>query len=112
MLADALLRDEGARAFDGVRHDPETALRESAAATTELQARMVVHEIRNALIPAQVALSRLVRGLGEEAVAAEPLQRQRGRVDAGIQRALNFADEMLRVARIGMEPRTPRAPRI
>ncbi|WP_437893524.1 ATP-binding protein [Sorangium sp. So ce124] len=106
VLADALLRDEVALALDSVRPDPERALRESAAAATALQARMVVHEIRNALVPAQIALSRLVRELGH-AMDIEPLQRHRGRVDAGIHRALAFADEMLRVANLGEEPAAP-----
>ena len=106
VLADALLRDEVALALDGIRPDPERALRESAAAATALQARMVVHEIRNALVPAQIALSRLVRELGHT-MAGDPFQRYRGRVDAGIDRALAFADEMLRVANLGVEPAAP-----
>ncbi|WP_437629832.1 ATP-binding protein [Sorangium sp. So ce854] len=106
VLANALLRDEVAHTLDSVRPDPELALRESAASATALQARMVVHEIRNALIPAQGALSRLVRDLGE-ATQVEPLRRHRVRVDAGIQRALAFADEMLRVANLGVEPAAP-----
>ncbi|AUX24397.1 uncharacterized protein SOCEGT47_049340 [Sorangium cellulosum] len=106
VLADALLRDEVALALDSIRPDPARALRESAAAATALQARMVVHEIRNALVPAQIALSRLVRELGH-AMDGEPLQRHRGRVDAGIHRALAFADEMLRVANLGVEPAAP-----
>ncbi|KYG03817.1 hypothetical protein BE21_04310 [Sorangium cellulosum] len=106
VLADALLRDEVALALDGIRPAPERALRESAAAATALQARMVVHEIRNALVPAQIALSRLVRELGQ-VTDGEPFQRYRGRVDAGIHRALAFADEMLRVANLGVEPAAP-----
>ncbi|XXX73046.1 HAMP domain-containing sensor histidine kinase [Sorangium sp. So ce134] len=106
VLADAVLRDEVALALDGIRPDPERALRESAAAATALQARMVVHEIRNALVPAQIALSRLVREVGQ-AMDGEPFQRYRGRVDAGIHRALAFADEMLRVANLGVEPAAP-----
>ncbi|HTN83491.1 MAG TPA: HAMP domain-containing sensor histidine kinase, partial [Sorangium sp.] len=106
VLADALLRDEVALALDGVHPDPERALRDSAAAATALQARMVVHEIRNALVPAQIALSRLVRELAH-AMDGEPFQRYRGRVDAGIHRALAFADEMLRVANLGVEPAAP-----
>jgi signal transduction histidine kinase len=71
----------------------------------ELQARMVVHEIRNALVPAQVAFSRIDREIGES--QRTQLERYRGRVDAGIQRALSFADEMLRVASLGVEPAAP-----
>jgi len=106
VLASALLRDEVAYTLEGARVDLEHALRESAAEATALQARMVVHEIRNALIPSQVALSQLVRGVGES-VQMEPILRYRSRVDAGIQRALAFADEMLRVANLGVEPAAP-----
>jgi len=106
VLASALLRDEVGQTLDGVRPDPERALRDSAAEATALQARMVVHEIRNALIPAQTALGRLVRDLGDS-VQVEPLGRLQRRVDAGIDRALTFADEMLRVANLGVEPPAP-----
>ncbi len=102
VLADALLRDEVAHTLDGARPNAERALHDSAAASTALQARMVVHEIRNALLPAQIAFSRLDREIGE--TQPELLQRHRGRVAAGIQRALTFADDMLRVANLGVEP--------
>jgi signal transduction histidine kinase len=102
VLADALLRDEVAQTLDGARPGAERALHDSAAASTALQARMVVHEIRNALLPAQIAFSRVDREIGD--TQPELLQRQRGRVGAGIERALTFADEMLRVANLGVEP--------
>lgn len=50
VLADALLRDEVARTLDDARPGAERALHDSAAAATALQAKMVVHEVRNALI--------------------------------------------------------------
>jgi signal transduction histidine kinase len=105
VLADALLRDEVAHALEVARPGAERALHDSAAASTALQARMVVHEIRNALIPAQIAFSRVNQEIGETQPAL--LQRHRGRVDEGIQRALAFADEMLRVANLGVEPAAP-----
>ena len=46
VLADALLRDEVAHTIEGVRPDAERALHDSAAASTALQARMVVHVSR------------------------------------------------------------------
>lgn len=102
VLADALLRDEAAHTLDGVRPGAERALQDGAAVSTALQAKMFVHEVRNALVPAQIAFSRINREIGE--TQPELLQRHRGRVDAGIQRALAFADEMLRVANLGVEP--------
>lgn len=106
VLANALLQDEVAYAFEAVRPDPEQKVRESAAEATALQARMVVHEIRNALIPAQIALSKLSRELGD-ATQVGSLERHRIRLDAGIQRALTFAEEMLRVANLGLESPAP-----
>lgn len=104
VLADALLRDDVASTVDTIRPDAELTLHASAAGSTALQARMVVHEIRNALIPAQVAISRLNRETAEVDPAA--FQRHRERLAAGVQRALEFADEMLRVANLGIEPAT------
>lgn len=105
VLADALLRDEVAHTLEDARPGAARALHDSAAAATALQARMVVHEIRNAFVPAQIAFSRVNRELGETQPAL--LQRHRARVDEGMQRALTFADEMLRVANLGVEPAAP-----
>lgn len=105
VLASALLRDETTRRLD-LHSGQEGALRESAAAAFDQQARLVVHEIRNALIPSQIALSRLVREMGD-LVETESIQRHHGRVEAGIRRALTFADDMVRIAKLGAEPVTP-----
>lgn len=80
ILADALLRDE--------------------TTNYALQARMVVHEIRNALLPAQVAFASMATHLSSK---DEALQKRRARVEGGIQRALEFVDNMLRVANLGIE---------
>jgi signal transduction histidine kinase len=103
VLADALLRDETSLALSPPLPAPGMAAHESAAAANALQARMVVHEIRNALVPAEVALSRLVRDAGEAAEASK----HRARVEAGIRRALRFVDEMMKVASLGAEPPAP-----
>jgi signal transduction histidine kinase len=104
VLVDALLQDERSGVVERIR--PSTATRESVTVANVLQARMVVHEIRNTLVPAQIALSKLSRDLGD-ALRTEALLKQHARVDTGIQRALTFADEMLRVANLGAEPPTP-----
>lgn len=59
VLADALLRDEVAGTIQRARPDAAVAAQDSVAAASVLQARMVVHEIRNALVPAQVALAQI-----------------------------------------------------
>lgn len=98
ILADALLRDETAAIVERAHPDTARMVHENAAATFALQARMVVHEIRNALVPAQIAFRRA----REELPAS--MQRQNARIDHGIQRALDFVDNMLRVANLGVEP--------
>lgn len=103
VLVDALLQDERAGVVDRIR--PNTT-RETAASANVLQASMVVHEIRNTLVPAQIALSKLSRELGD-ALRTEPIMKQHARVDTGIQRALTFATEMQRVANLGAEPPMP-----
>jgi len=101
-MADALLRDEVAHTLDSARPGAERAMYGNGAASIALQAKMVGHEIRNALVPAQIAFSRLDREIAE--TQPELLQDHRKRVEAGIQRALTFADNMLRTANLGVEP--------
>ncbi len=103
ILADALLRDETAAIVDRVHPDTARMAREGAADVFALQARLVVHEIRNALVPAQVAFDSLLGHL-VQSESPELTQRQRSRVESGIQRALDFVDGMLRVANLGVEP--------
>lgn len=71
-----------------------------------LHARMVVHELRNALVPAQMALSSLTRSLGD-AASVEPVSKHARRIEGGLTRALDFAGQMLRAADLGDEPRSP-----
>ncbi|HEU4732569.1 MAG TPA: hypothetical protein VFT22_31960, partial [Kofleriaceae bacterium] len=103
VLADALGRDEVAGALEVASPGAERARCEGAATSVAMQARMVVHELRDALVPAQVAFSRLNRELAESQPAL--LQQHRERIDAGIQRALAFAEELLRVASLGVGSR-------
>ncbi|MBK9263996.1 MAG: sensor histidine kinase [Polyangiaceae bacterium] len=102
ILADALLRDETMGLVERA-HPDARMMQESAAATTALQARMVVHEVRNALVPAQIAFNAIVSKISDD---DEVLQKRRARVEGGIQRALDFVDGMLRVANLGVEQPT------
>lgn len=106
VLANALLRDDIANIVAAVRPAADRALHESAAAATALQARMVVHEIRNALVPARSAFLSLMEEL-DESVQMESLQRYQRRIREGINQALSFSENMLRVANLGMEPVAP-----
>lgn len=103
ILAEALLRDETATILGRAHPDAARAVQEGTAATVALQARMVVHEIRNALIPARTALSLMTGQLGETA-QADPMRSRAARIENGIERALTFVDGMLRVANLGAEP--------
>lgn len=105
VMANALLGDQVAHSFDGACPRAERALCDNAAESIALQARMVGHEIRNALVPAQIAFSQIIREIEES--HPELLERYRGRVAGGIQRALTFAENMLRAADLGAEPAAP-----
>jgi signal transduction histidine kinase len=105
VLARALLHDDLDRAMVRLNAEYSQVAHESVAATTALQARMVVHEVRNALVPAQVALAALTRHLGQ-GEPIEPIDRLKKRIEAGIGRALRFTEDMLKVANLGDEPRT------
>jgi signal transduction histidine kinase len=103
VLADALLRDQTSTILGRAHPDAARAVQEGTAATVTLQARMVVHEIRNALVPARTALSLMTGQLGELA-QADPVRSRAARIENGIERALAFVDDMLRVANLGAEP--------
>jgi signal transduction histidine kinase len=100
ILADALLHDETNRFVERTHPDAARMMQDSAAETYALQARMVVHEIRNALLPAQIAFDAIASTIPS---TEDSLQKKRVRVDAGLQRALDFVDGMLRVANLGAE---------
>jgi len=104
ILVDALLRDETAALVERVHPDTARMAHESAANVFALQARLVVHEIRNALVPVQVAFDTLCGQLIQGESADSVQGRRAARVRSGIQRALDFVDGMLRVANLGIEP--------
>lgn len=106
LLADALLRDDVTGTLEALRPAADRVQYESVAAATALQARMVVHEIRNALVPARSAFLSLVEEL-DESTRTESLQRYQRRIHEGINQALSFSENMLRVANLGIEPVAP-----
>lgn len=67
--------------------------RESAAEAAAREARLVTHEIRNALGPVQFALTRLLA-----LVAETEAQRQLTRVEQGVTRLFRFVEDRLRMA--------------
>ena len=81
----------------------------SAAAATAKQARMVAHEIRNALLPVQAALDFLYNDLRVLPVA-EVLPSRQPQIDQGIRQALRFSTELLSQAELGAKPPEPFEP--
>ncbi|MCY1032933.1 HAMP domain-containing sensor histidine kinase [Corallococcus sp. BB11-1] len=100
VLAATLSQDEAMAALD--RDGKQGGLGsnfDSSAVATARQARLVVHEIRNALIPARIALGSLYSSIvGSQSEAA--LERFRPRIDPGIDRALKFVTDLLKTSEL------------
>lgn len=106
VLAEALLQDETSTVLGQFRPVAALVQREGAAAATTRHARMVAHEIRNALVPVQVSLGTFYReleGKGYESL----VEVHRGVIDGGISRVFQFIKEMVEVAARGAEPAEP-----
>ncbi|AFE10300.1 adaptive-response sensory-kinase [Corallococcus coralloides DSM 2259] len=101
VLAATLSQDESLTALEkeGGGHPGLDTVFNSSAIATARQARLVVHEIRNALIPAQVALESLYNSVVGSQVEAE-VARFRPRIDPGIDRALKFVTDLLKTSEL------------
>ncbi|WP_164011506.1 sensor histidine kinase [Pyxidicoccus trucidator] len=104
VLAATLSQDEALAALEdrSGRTLAEASLNTSAMATAR-QARLVAHEIRNALIPAQVALSSLYGTLSGSSAETE-LTAFRRRIDPGITRVLKFVNDLLKTSELATRP--------
>ncbi|HSK04715.1 MAG TPA: HAMP domain-containing sensor histidine kinase [Kofleriaceae bacterium] len=102
VLAATLLGDDRNAALTRAQPALASLFGEEAAAAGIRQARMVAHEVRNSLVPVQVALEGLYRVL--EPTALEGIDRYRGRIDDGVNRVFKFVDETLRVLTLAAEP--------
>lgn len=106
-LAATLSQGESLATLEAGSGKPLTAMRFNAAAeATARQARLVAHEIRNTLLPAQSALDSLYSNLVGQQVE-EPLSRLRPRIDTGLDRALSFVRELLTVSELATQPQEP-----
>jgi signal transduction histidine kinase len=102
LLAESLCSDLVTATVHGVAGSAAAA-RNLAAEATASQARMVAHEVRNALLPVQAALDSLYR----EVLVLPPgdvLARRRSVIDGGIKGALRFTKELLQAAELGAKP--------
>ena len=102
-LAATLSQDESLTALDaGVgRAVPMSGFNASAEAYAR-QARMVAHEIRNALLPAQSALDSLYGSMVGHEVETT-VARLRPRIDSGLDRVLNFVRELLTTSELASQ---------
>ncbi|MEM9455207.1 MAG: ATP-binding protein [Myxococcota bacterium] len=97
-LARALLEDEREAVLAGNSIiDPAP---DRATAVTLRHARMVAHEVRNALLPVQYALKKV---WSTPAVAAAGLDDARRRIDDGLARLHRFVDDSLRLTPVTRE---------
>lgn len=101
VMARALLADDRNVALASAQPKLAALFGEESAAAGIRQARLVAHEVRNSLVPVQVALEGLFHAL--EPHPPEGFDRYRGRIDAGVDRIFKFVDETLRVLTIAAE---------
>jgi signal transduction histidine kinase len=102
LLARALLQDETDAVIGEVR--PSVVVQgEGSAAATSRHARMVAHEIRNALVPVQSALEALYRNAERQGMGAVVGQQQDA-IDGGIARVFRFLRDISRIADLASTP--------
>lgn len=106
ILAEALVQDETATILQHRHVDVGTFQTEAVLAATTRHARMVAHEIRNALVPVRVTIAALFRDL-ERAGEGALLEKHRARIDSGITRIFSFIKQMVDVMGHGSEPAQP-----
>jgi signal transduction histidine kinase len=99
LLAESLLAEErGALAG----HAPQPDLHERPSDVQARYASMVVHEIRNVVVPMRSALSAMGRAL--EPTEGAAWQPHRERIEKGIERLFRFTSELEQVVRVGSSP--------
>jgi signal transduction histidine kinase len=107
VLAATLSKDEALATLAGLPGKQAGAVRfQASAEATALQARLVAHEIRNALLPVQSALDSFYEGVVGQQLEAQ-VGRLRPRIDSGIERVLSFVRELLRTSELATQPPEP-----
>ena len=85
---------------------PARTTQSTSAEAVMRQVRMTAHELRNALVPVQVALDSVWRSSAWD--SQDPDQQElRETIDQGIERVFRFVDESTRIARLAAAPREP-----
>ena len=107
MLAATLSKDEALATLEGLSGKQAGTVRfQASAEATALQARLVAHEIRNALLPVQSALDSFYGSVVGQQLEAQ-VERLRPRIDSGIERVLSFVRELLRTSELATQPPEP-----
>lgn len=107
VLAATLSKDEALATLAASPGKQSGAVRfQASAEATALQARLVAHEIRNALLPVQSALDSFYEGVVGQQLEAQ-VGRLRPRIDSGIERVLSFVRELLRTSELATQPPEP-----
>ena len=107
VLAENLSQNEALSTLDGVLGNTGRVLGQSlSVAATARQARLVAHEIRNALTPAKFALDQMYDEIiGVEAEAA--VKKYRSRIDSGVERIYKFVEDLCRTEELAGRPPEP-----
>ena len=102
VLAAALLEDDVQASL--ARAEPALVPAIGQSSTAGLRhARMVAHEVKNALTPVQLAVAKLAEALTPEQAASTSTYRRR--IDSGMDRVFAFIEQTLRTADLAREPR-------
>jgi signal transduction histidine kinase len=103
LLARAFLQDETAAVLGQYPVAAALVRQENAATIATRHARLVAHEVRNALVPVRVTLRELY-GEIEARGQAEVLVKRRDRIDGGIARIFRFARDAVQGTSVAVEP--------
>jgi signal transduction histidine kinase len=108
ILAKSLLADLTLSAAQAVSKSAleDAGARASAAEATARQARLVAHEIRNALVPVKTSLGALYREM-LLSPPSETLARRREGIDRGIDAVFRFVEQLVRLSELAAKPPEP-----
>lgn len=107
-LAKSLLADLTLSAAEVVSRpsNEETGARASAAEATARTARLVAHEIRNALVPVKTSLGVLYREMLLNP-SSDTLTRRKEGIDRGIDAVFRFVEQLVKLSALAAKPPEP-----
>lgn len=108
ILAKSILADLSLSAAEVVSKPSleEAGARASTAEATARQARLVAHEIRNALVPVKTSLGALYREM-LLTPTSETLARRRESIDRGIDAVFHFVEQLVKISSLAATPPEP-----